>query len=102
VIEAQFYKGNSMSWRESLAPIIAEVIEQNAGKSVKDKRKALRVRCAELGYDEYHPYKIWLDEVNIQLGLKPRAKARKPRREVPLKRGEKEVKFLDGQKELFQ
>jgi hypothetical protein len=89
-----------MSWRESLAPIIAEVIEQNSGKSTKEKRKALRVRCAELGYDEYHPYKIWCDEVNIQLGLKPRTKARK-QRSMPLN-GKKEVKFLEGQKELFQ
>lgn len=58
------------TWRDYAAPIICKVLQETAGKSEKEIKAAL--------YDAYpwgqramHPYKIWLDEIKRQRGLKP-------------------------------
>ena len=73
------------TWRDSCRPFIAEILKANEGKSLKEKRKALR-DAYPWGERAMHPYKIWCDEVKIQLGLK-----------------KKKVKFIDNEKqtELF-
>jgi len=53
--------------RDMCRPIIAQLLEANKGKTEKEIRKALRD-----GFPwpprKYHPYKIWLDEINVQMG----------------------------------
>lgn len=53
--------------RDECRPIIARILEANKGKPEKEIRKALRD-----GFPwpprKYHPYKIWLDEVSVQMG----------------------------------
>lgn len=63
-------KGKLMaSWRERAQPVIAAVLAETAGQSEKVIRKALR-DAFPFGPMEYHPYKIWLDEIKAQRGLK--------------------------------
>lgn len=58
-----------MTWRDSCRPLIAGVIKANKDKSSKEIKKALR-DAYPWGERRYHPYKIWCDEVRVQLGLK--------------------------------
>lgn len=57
------------TWRDSAKPVIAEVIKANQGKPLKEIKKALR-EAYPFGERAMHPYKIWCDEVRIQLRLK--------------------------------
>jgi len=57
------------SWRDSAKPIIQRVILENSGKDIKTIRKALR-DSYPFGQRAYHPYKIWCDEIRMQLKLK--------------------------------
>lgn len=57
------------TWRDSAKPIIAEVIKENTGKTEKEIRKALR-EAYPYGERALHPYKIWCDEIKVQLGKK--------------------------------
>lgn len=77
-------------WREKCAPIIADVIAGNKGKSVDEVRGAL-FEAYPFGERKYHPYKIWCDEVREQLGLK-RKKASPTRQEL-LSAGQMEMKI---------
>lgn len=59
----------SNTWRDSARPIIKKALEETKGNSKEEIKKAL--------YDAYpwgerrmHPYKIWLDEIKVQRGLK--------------------------------
>jgi hypothetical protein len=61
----------SGTWRDIAKPIIREVLKENAGKSEKEIRKALK-EAYPWGVRQYHPYKIWLDEIRVQLGTKQR------------------------------
>ena len=76
-------------WRDRARPIIARVIADNPGLPVEELRKLI---SAEYPFGEraMHPYKIWLDEVRTQLGLKPK----------PNVKGS-QVKSLPGQQGLF-
>lgn len=56
-------------WRNTASPIIAKVIADGKGKSLKEIRRDLR-DAYPFGERRYHPYKIWLDECQRQLGLK--------------------------------
>lgn len=58
-----------VTWREKCSPIIYQVIKDNPGKSVEELKKLSSVEYP-FGARKYHPYKIWLDEVKRQLGLK--------------------------------
>jgi hypothetical protein len=57
------------TWRESARPIIQQVLKDNKGKSETEIKKALR-EAYPFGMRAYHPYKIWLDEIKVQLGKK--------------------------------
>ncbi len=57
------------TWRDSARPIIARVLNETAGKPEADIKKAL-YDAYPFGMREYHPYKIWLDEIRVQRGLK--------------------------------
>lgn len=54
-------------WRKRAAPIITKVLEENKGKSEAEIRLALR-EAYPFGPRQYHPYKIWLDEIKRQTG----------------------------------
>ena len=58
-----------MNWRDKARPIITQVIRENSGATERDLCKALRAAYPFGPYD-YHPKKIWLDEIRIQLGKK--------------------------------
>lgn len=53
------------SWRAYCAPIITRVLKETQGKDEKEIRKALK-EAYPFGPREYHPYKIWLDEIDRQ------------------------------------
>lgn len=61
--------GKSHTWRDSCKPIINKVLKANEGKSEKEIRKALS-DAYPFGERAYHPYKVWLDEIKVQRGLK--------------------------------
>ena len=56
----------SKTWRDSARPIIAKVLSDNIGKTDKEIRKALK-DAYPFGARQYHPYKVWLDEIKVQL-----------------------------------
>jgi hypothetical protein len=59
------------TWRDTAAPIIRAVLAEHAGEPEAAIRKALRE--AYPWYErKYHPYKIWLSEIAIQRGRKPK------------------------------
>lgn len=55
------------SWRDRCRPIITRVLAENQGKEEKEIRKALK-EAYPYGEREYHPYKIWCDEIRVQMG----------------------------------
>jgi hypothetical protein len=57
------------TWRQRFQPLIAKVIRDNAGKSLDEVRAALREAFPQRPH-AHHPYKIWMDECRLQLGLK--------------------------------
>jgi len=59
-----------MTWRDKARPLIAAVIDQVGTDDLPRLRRALR-EAFPFGAREYHPYKIWLDEIRVQLGTKP-------------------------------
>ena len=56
-------------WRRRAAPIIARVLTENAGKADEEIRTAL-FDAYPFGERAHHPYRIWLDEIKVQSGLK--------------------------------
>ena len=76
----------SKSWRDSARPIISRVLAETAGQPEKVIKKAL-YDAYPFGMRQYHPYKIWLDEIKIQ---------RKKRRF-----GQRMTTFDPNQKKLF-
>jgi hypothetical protein len=71
-------------WREKCRTIIARVIAENKGADEQQIRKALS-DAYPFGERKYHPYKVWLDEIAVQMGTKKqknifgRKKKAKPR-----------------------
>ena len=62
-------------WRKTAAEVISEVLDQcgTVDFSSPENYKAVRARLREaypFGEKKYHPYKIWLDEIQRQLGKK--------------------------------
>ena len=67
-----------VSWRDKARPIIARVLRETRGQDEGAIRKALR-DAYPFGPREHWPYKVWLDEIKRQRGLKPqRPKAVEP------------------------
>jgi hypothetical protein len=58
------------TWRDSATPIIARVLKETKGQDEKAIKKAL-FDAYPFGARQYHPYKIWLDEIKRQRGKKP-------------------------------
>lgn len=56
-------------WRIEFKPIITKVIKEMGTDDMRLLRKKLREAFPALPR-QYHPYKIWLDEIQVQLGLK--------------------------------
>ena len=81
-----------MSWRDRYIQLIAKVLADHADESLAEKRKALRAAFPD-GPRENHPYKIWLDECKVQLGLK---KVKTKTKGVP-----KPVEKVVGQRVMF-
>ena len=59
-----------MTWRDQAAPIIRAVLEKATGRPESAIRQAL-YEAYPFGQRQYHPYKIWLDEIRRQRGTKP-------------------------------
>jgi len=62
-----------MSWRAKATPIILDVLERTRGQSEAAISAAL-YEAYPFGLRQYHPYKIWLDEirdVTTQTGDRP-------------------------------
>ncbi len=57
------------TWRDSARPIISKVLKDTEGKSEEEIKKAL-YNAYPWGERAMHPYKIWLDEIKVQRGLK--------------------------------
>lgn len=57
------------SWRDIARPIIYNVLQEHTGETDKAKRKALK-EAYPWGQRAMHPYKIWCDEVKVQMGKK--------------------------------
>jgi len=68
-----------MTWRESFRPQIAAIIALNEGKPEREIRKALRgaSQFRHKSDRRYWPYKVWLDEIRLQLGRRPPLGTRK-------------------------
>ncbi len=64
------------SWRAKAQPIIARVIKENQ-HLLWDAEKLRKLINKEypFGVRKYYPHKIWLDEVNTQLGTKKKPAA---------------------------
>ena len=58
-----------MKWREHAASIISKIISEYGTADLKLLRQKLR-EAYPYGLRQYHPYKIWCDEIKRQLGLK--------------------------------
>lgn len=56
-------------WRTQARPIIASVLAATSGQDERAIRKALR-DAYPFGSRDHHPYKIWLDEIKLQRGLR--------------------------------
>lgn len=56
-------------WRKGCTPIIKQVLIDTKGLSEKEINKAL-CDAYPFGKKQYYPYRIWRDEIKIQLGLK--------------------------------
>jgi len=59
----------SGTWRDVAGPIIFKVLEETKGQPESVIKKAL-FDAYPLGQRQYHPYKIWLDEIKRQRGTK--------------------------------
>lgn len=76
----------SHTWRESARPIIAQVLKETKGQPDKEIRKALR-DAYPFGERKYWPYKVWCDEVKLQLGLKKHKQFIQPENQTSLFNG---------------
>jgi hypothetical protein len=67
------------TWRMLARPIISQAIEEgrSLGLAGKPLRKYIHARYP-WGERAMHPYKVWLSEVNVQLGQKPAPRGARP------------------------
>lgn len=61
------------TWRAYATPIIRQVIADNKGLPEKELRRLIS-KAYPFGQRSMHPYKIWCDEVNRQLGTRKQKK----------------------------
>jgi hypothetical protein len=67
-----------MTWRDYLAPIIADVILTVGRTNPQALRKALR-SAYPCGERRYWPYKVWCDEIRRQVGRRSPQLSRRER-----------------------
>ena len=65
------------TWRDVARPIIARVLEENRGAELKVLRRKL-LEVYPFGLKQYHPYKIWLSEIKLQLNPGKRRPTHRP------------------------
>jgi len=73
------------TWRQRAASVVADVIARVGTDDVKLAKCELR-KAYPFGERKYYPYQVWLDEVNLQLGLRRpenRAFSRRRKMELP-------------------
>jgi hypothetical protein len=58
-----------MTWRDEARPLIAAALDEVPDLPVKERAKHARA-AFPWGPRQYHPYRIWCDEVKAQLGTK--------------------------------
>ncbi len=54
------------TWRDIARPIIQKIIIENEGRDSKELKKLISNEYP-FGERQYHPYKVWLDEIKVQL-----------------------------------
>jgi hypothetical protein len=59
-----------MTWRDSIAPVIAEIIERVGKSDMKALRKALRDGRTDFVRNTSWGKKVWYSEVAAQLGIR--------------------------------
>lgn len=64
-----------MTWRNKARPIIASVIAEVGTSDIRKLRRELR-KAFPWGERKLHPYRIWCDEIRVQLGEVRRFRAR--------------------------
>lgn len=74
------------TWRDSARPIIQRVLKDTLGQPEKEIRKAIR-EAYPFGERKYWPYKVWCDEVKLQLGLKKQKRIEQPANQTDLFNG---------------
>ena len=57
-------------WREYASKIIRDIISAYPNVTDKKQLRTLISSAYPFGEKKYHPYKIWCDEVSVQLGEK--------------------------------
>lgn len=68
-----------MTWRDRARPIIDGVLRATRGQSEHEIKAAL-LAAYPFGPRQYHPYRIWCDEVRVQRGRKKRPVAHRSAR----------------------
>lgn len=58
-----------MTWRDRVRPIIDGVLRATRGKPESEIKSALHA-AYPFGPRQYHPYRIWCDEIRVQRGRK--------------------------------
>jgi hypothetical protein len=84
-----------MTWRTKAAKVIREVIRKHGTQDMPALKVALR-KAYPFHERKFHPYKIWLDEIKVQLGtkrLQERQRHEQQRRQADQ---------LTGQRSLFE
>lgn len=68
------------TWRERAAPIIANELALHKNSSEQELRRALR-EAYPFGERAMWPYKVWLDEIRRQRGLKAKKRDKDSRQQ---------------------
>lgn len=69
------------TWREKARPVIAAVLRETAGQDETAIKKAL-FDAYPFAVREYYPYSVWLHEIKVQRGLKPKSKPKRGKVEI--------------------
>lgn len=81
-----------MTWRDKARPIIADVIARVGTSDMSSLRTALLAVCP---WSRGYPHRVWLDEINVQLGTE------RPRQQEQGRRRKKSRRSDEDQPTLF-
>jgi hypothetical protein len=84
-------------WRDAARKIVGDCLAGAHAMGVTDPKELRQLLKAAypFGQRAMHPYKIWCDEVRLQLGLK-KDKRRKRGEPLPVKSSEGQASFLEA------